>query len=258
MIAARSTAAAKPDPSLEESAKAAPSAPVVDGHAKTAFPNLAGVATQDLVQTIGTGKFSASYINWARTQNLLHEHAPGWAVEVELAADGGLVHRAPVGGFLLLRYRHIDGTVTPWAPQAIMDARNNAIPLDKIDARDVSDTHRRGSCMAAALFFGLAMEMWAKLPLESGYSDGADTGETPARATVQPATVGTPAASKEDFLKAAAEKGLTTFAAEALVGKLKGNFAGGIKALKAEDKDADWVNSFNEQSAPKSKEGENW
>jgi hypothetical protein len=27
------------------------------------FPNLAGVATQDLVEKIGTGKFSASFIN---------------------------------------------------------------------------------------------------------------------------------------------------------------------------------------------------
>ena len=31
------------------------------------FPNLAGVATKDLVENIGTGKFKASYINWSRT-----------------------------------------------------------------------------------------------------------------------------------------------------------------------------------------------
>ena len=52
-----------------------------------------------------------------------------------------------------------------------MDNRNQAIPLDKITARDITDTHRRGVCMAAAFTFGLAYELWAKLPLESGYAD---------------------------------------------------------------------------------------
>ena len=34
------------------------------------IPNLAGVATKDLVETKGGGSFSASYINWSRTMNL--------------------------------------------------------------------------------------------------------------------------------------------------------------------------------------------
>ena len=37
------------------------------------FPNLAGVATKDLVEKIGSGKFSAAYINWSRTMNLLRD-----------------------------------------------------------------------------------------------------------------------------------------------------------------------------------------
>ena len=40
------------------------------------FPNLAGIATKDLVENIGTGKFKASYINWSRTMNLLRQNAP--------------------------------------------------------------------------------------------------------------------------------------------------------------------------------------
>lgn len=52
-----------------------------------------------------------------------------------------------------------------------MDVRNAAIPIDKITARDITDTHRRGVCMAAAFTFGLAYELWAKLPLESGYAE---------------------------------------------------------------------------------------
>lgn len=134
------------------------------------IPNLAGVATNDLVEKIGGGNFQASYINWSRTMHLLRVHAPGWLPELVRAADGGIVHAAPQGAFLLLRFRHSDGTVTPEVPQAIMDARNAAVPLAKVTSRDITDTHRRGVCMAAALTFGLAYELWAKMPLESGYA----------------------------------------------------------------------------------------
>ena len=137
----------------------------------TEIPNLAGVATKDLVEQIGSSKFSASYINWARTINLLHQHAPGWFVNYLSPADGGLVHRAPgVGGYLLIGFEHVDGTKTAPLPQAVMDHRNNPIPFDKISARDITDTQRRGMCMAAAMTFGLGYELWAKMPLESGYA----------------------------------------------------------------------------------------
>lgn len=137
----------------------------------TEIPNLAGVATKDLVEQIGGGKFSASYINWARTINLLHQHAPGWMVNYVSSNDGGLVHKAPgMGGYLLIGFEHIDGTSTPPLPQAVMDHRNNPIPYDKISARDITDTQRRGMCMAAAMTFGLGYELWAKMPLESGYA----------------------------------------------------------------------------------------
>lgn len=140
------------------------------------IPNLAGVATDNLVEKIGGGNFSASYINWSRTLQMLRDNAPGWLPEVVPNADGGLLHHAPVGAYLLIRFRNGEN-VTPAVPQAVMDSRNAAIPRDKITARDVTDTHRRGICMAAAMTFGLAYELWAKIPLESGYSkeeDGAD------------------------------------------------------------------------------------
>lgn len=145
------------------------------------IPNLAGVATADLVQSIGGGNFSAAYINWSRTLHLLREHAPGWMPELILTADGGILHRSPVGGFLLIRFVNVDtGAATPPVPQAVMDQRNAAIPFDKISARDVTDTHRRGACMAAAMTFGLAYELWAKIPLESGYGEQAEAPEKPA------------------------------------------------------------------------------
>lgn len=136
----------------------------------TELPNLAGIATENLVERIGTGKFSASYINWSRTTHLLRTHAPGWQPELVQAPDGYIVHQAPVGAYLMIRFRKGDA-VTTAVPQAIMDTRNAAIPTEKITARDITDTHRRGVCMAAAFTFGLAYELWAKLPLESGYAD---------------------------------------------------------------------------------------
>lgn len=230
------------------------------------LPNLAGVATKDLVEKIGTGSYAASYINWSRTLNLLHEHAPGWCVEFVPTDDGSLVHRAPGnGGYLLLRFRHLDGTVTPAVPQAIMDNRNAAIAYEKITARDVTDTHRRGACLAAAMTFGLAYELWAKQPLESGYADSAEPAAAigvPAQQGQEPvkiaksatktrtgSTTKKPDATKEAFLEAALAKGLTTHAAEALMAKLNGNYAGGIERL--EDKDEEWVKTFNESCAPK-------
>lgn len=151
----------------------------------TTFPNLAGVVTQDLVEHIGTGKFAAAYVNWSRTMALLREHAPGWQPELVNAPDGYILHQAPVGAYLLIRFRNGDA-VTPPVPQAIMDARNAAIPLERITARDITDTHRRGVCMAAAFTFGLAYELWAKLPLESGYADSPPPAPTPKAPKVSP------------------------------------------------------------------------
>lgn len=152
------------------------------------FPNLAGVATSELVEQVGGGNFKASYINWSRTMHLLRVHAPGWLPELVPSVGGGIIHRAPVGAYLMIRFAHCDGSVTPPVPQAIMDNRNNAIALDAITARDVTDTHRRGVCMAAALTFGLAYELWAKIQLESGYSAPDEAEENPHLAAIRSAS----------------------------------------------------------------------
>jgi hypothetical protein len=148
-------------------------------------PNLAGVATDDLVETIGAGSFKASYINWSRTLQLLREHAPGWLPETVPNAEGSLLHAAPVGCYLLIRFRNGE-QVTPAVPQAVMDARNAAIQRDKITARDLTDTHRRGVCLAAAMTFGLAYELWAKLPLESGHEEDKKEERQERRVTPKP------------------------------------------------------------------------
>lgn len=214
------------------------------------IPNLAGIATSDLVETIGTGNYKASYINWARTFNLLHQHAPGWYLEMVLTTDGGQVWPAPGnGGSLMLRFCHIDGTKLAPVPQAIMDNRNNSIPLDKITSRDVTDTHRRGGCLAANMTFGLSYELWAKMPLESGYTEAAmHEAVTTAPVMAVAAAPKPPAETRESFFEAAISKGLTTHSAEALLKIINGNYTSGIRTLASKD-DA-WVAEQNQKNAP--------
>jgi len=228
------------------------------------LPNLAGVATKDLVDTIGSGRFQAAYINWARTINLLHEHAPGWMVDYVASPDGGLVHRAPVGGYLLIGFRHIDGTVTPALPQAIMDHKNNAIPYDKITARDVTDTQRRGMCMAAAMTFGLTYELWAKDKMEEAYSRGESAPESAPvsapKAPTAPKAAAVVAKASEvteaTFRETALEKGLTTYAIEGIMGIIKGDFFVGVDTVNK--KTPEEVEALNARFAPAVEEGGMW
>ena len=230
------------------------------------FPNLAGIATKDLVENIGTGKFKASYINWSRTMNLLRQNAPGWLVDYVPAEDGSLLHRAPVGAYLLIRFQNIEtGASTPALPQAVMDHRNNAIPYDKITARDITDTQRRGMCMAAAMHFGLAYELWAKLPLESGYAQEepaeapkAPTAQAAPKAAPVAASGGTSKASEASFREAALEKGVHTVAIDTLVGivndKLSGDFEKGLGVLASKS-----AEELNSKYGPAPKDGaEQW
>jgi hypothetical protein len=233
------------------------------------IPNLAGIATNNLVDKIGTGRFEASYINWARTINLLHEHAPGWMVNYVTAENGGLVHKAPgEGGYLLIGFEHLDGTSTPPLPQAVMNHRNNSIPYEEISARDITDTQRRGMCMAAAMTFGLAYELWAKMPLESGYSqpetDAApapapkSTGTTMKTSSTSQATVEAAKASEanEEVFRAAAQKiGVNSAVIDILVQKLGGKFEQGLSTLaktSGDELNKKYGNQATEQAPAKS------
>lgn len=219
------------------------------------LPNLSGIATKDLVETIGSGSFKASYINWSRTMELLRKNAPGWMAETVFNAEGELLHKAPVGAYLLIRFRHIDGTVTSEVPQAVMDHRNNAIPLDKITARDITDTQRRGACLAAAMTFGLAYELWAKMPLESGYQVADDEVPEKARPSVKKDSKATAvkeqsaeastSSDKTEFVALATSMGLCDPAIEDLMAKIKGDFSTGIKTLASKDKE--FVSKMNEK-----------
>ena len=127
------------------------------------IPNLSGFADPDNVSTKGTGSFNASYINWARTLHDIRENAKGWMPEMIENVHGEQVHPCPDGtGYLMIRFRHEDGTKTTAIPHAIMDNKMHPVKGDRISSRDVSDSFVRGACKCAAAVFGYAWQMWSK------------------------------------------------------------------------------------------------
>ena len=166
------------------------------------IPNLRGIVQPADCVTKGDkdkgGKFVVTYLPWSRCAQLMQEHANGWFAECIPAEGGGLLHNAPVGCYLLIRFVHIDGTATPAFPQAVMGNQpvlnadgtprknkagypmndpNGSIPFKEITSRDVTDTQRRGFCLAAAMVFGLGAELWAGNMGENPYRPA--EGDTP-------------------------------------------------------------------------------
>jgi len=125
------------------------------------YPQLDDVVKADDVSCKGTGKFAASYVNWAKVSHLLRTNAPGWQPYYVGAADGGMCHEAPDGTFyLLIGFRHSEEGETVAVPHAVMDHKMNA--KSNVSARDISDAYVRGMCKAAALLFGLGWRLWSK------------------------------------------------------------------------------------------------
>ena len=122
------------------------------------YPYLAGIITADDVRQKGSGSYAADYISWAKVMQLINEHAPGWHPEM-----GELAFAPDQTGYVPVRFVHAEsGKQTPWFPQSIMNNRNQPVTAEKISARDITDTHRRGICSAAACFFSLGYELWAR------------------------------------------------------------------------------------------------
>ena len=152
-----------------------------------AFPNLDDVLKKADVDTKGTGSYAASYVNWCKAAQLLRKHAKGWQFELRHTLDpqgnDTDVFRAPNGtGYLKGFFRAPTGSGfcdTPDWPQAIMNNRNQPVQWDAITARDVTDTHRRCMCTAAAAHFGLAWQLWAKVDIENPMREEAEPAPEP-------------------------------------------------------------------------------
>jgi hypothetical protein len=139
-----------------------------------AFPDLSGVIKPSDIEKKGA---HATYVNWARIANYLHKHAPGW--QFSLAPNpsdpSSFWWPQPDGtGALMCLFTGPDGQATSLFPFAAMDNRNAPVQLERCSARVFSDTHRRALCAAAAYFFGLGYELWAKDPIENPHRDTGD------------------------------------------------------------------------------------
>jgi len=130
------------------------------------FPNLGGVIKAEDVFEKGSGSYTASYVAWAKTSQLLRDHAPEWGFYLA-AKNEEYVWQAPDGSGYLMCFFEKGEQRTPLFPFPIMDNRNNPMPCEKISARAFTDSHRRALCACAAFTFGLAYELWAKEEIES-------------------------------------------------------------------------------------------
>ena len=130
------------------------------------LPNLAGVIkTTDIYK-----KMKFDYVAWAKTAQILREHAPGWQFCLDkFTSEEGVssyIFKAPDGtGFLMGYFEHIDtGVKTTLFPFAITDNANR--PLQKITSVNFQNSHRRCLCACACFTFGLAYELWAQIEIE--------------------------------------------------------------------------------------------
>jgi len=134
----------------------------------TTLPNLAGVIkTTDIYK-----KMKFDYVAWAKTAQILREHAPGWQFCLdEFTSENELssyIFKAPDGtGFLMGYFENIDtGVKTNLFPFAITDNANRPILLDKISSVNFQNSHRRCLCACACFTFGLAYELWAQIEID--------------------------------------------------------------------------------------------
>ena len=128
-------------------------------------PNLENVIKHEDVYE----KAGRKYCKWARIAFYLNKHAKGWNFQLKLPPESptspsffDAVWKAPDGsGYLMCYFTDPQGGETGLFPYAILDNRNNPIKIDRISARDVSDSHRRALAACAAFTFSLGYELWA-------------------------------------------------------------------------------------------------
>ena len=114
-------------------------------------------------------KAGRKYCKWSRIAYYLNNHAKGWNFQLKLNSGSptnpsifDAVWKAPDGsGYLMCYFTDPNGGETGLFPYAIMDNRNNPVKIDRISARDVSDSHRRALAACAAFTFSLGYELWA-------------------------------------------------------------------------------------------------
>ena len=130
-------------------------------------PNLAGVIEIKDVHQLPTG-FKAKYMAWAKVASIFNEKCPGWSHHVKTnEQDGTPLFDAPDGSMYFIFY-FVDPEGNKYSDfiYPIMGNNKKALKRDQIDAREVSDSQRRGFVAHCAFQFSLGYELWAKEEIE--------------------------------------------------------------------------------------------
>ena len=130
-------------------------------------PNLKGVIEIKDVHQLPTG-FKAKYMAWAKVASIFNKECPGWSHHVKTnEQDGTPLFDAPDGSMYFIFY-FVDPEGNKYSDfiYPIMGNNKKALKRDQIDAREISDSQRRGFVAHCAFQFSLGYELWAKEEIE--------------------------------------------------------------------------------------------
>ena len=130
-------------------------------------PNLSGVIEIKDVHQLPTG-FKAKYMAWAKVASIFNKECPGWTHHCRLnPQDGHPLFDAPNGSmYFIFYFKDPEGNEFSDFIYPIMGNNKKALKRDFIDAREISDTQRRGFVAHCAFQFSLGYELWAKEELD--------------------------------------------------------------------------------------------
>ncbi|MAS49203.1 MAG: hypothetical protein CL557_17540 [Alphaproteobacteria bacterium] len=112
-------------------------------------------------ETEKKGRFD--YAAWAVICNKLNSENERWQPGIRFNPDGLPYHICGNTAAVLIYFKEYEtGKETPDWFYPITNNQNKPIPLDQITCWDVNNAHKRGLCSAAAGFFSLGYELWAK------------------------------------------------------------------------------------------------
>ena len=116
-------------------------------------------------ETEKKGRFD--YAAWAVICNKLNNRDERWQPGIRFNPDGLPYHICGNTAAVLIYFKEYEtGKETPDWFYPITDHKNNPIQLDNLTSWDINNGHKRGICSAAAGFFSLGFEIWAKKELE--------------------------------------------------------------------------------------------
>ena len=145
-------------------------------------------------ETQQKGRFD--YAAWAVICNKLNNENERWQPGIRFNPDGLPYHICGNTAAVLIYFKEYEtGKETPDWFYPITNNQNKPIPLDHLSCWDINNAHKRGLCSAAAGFFSLGYELWAKEEL----ADMEVETTPPANNSVT--TVDTPKQKKEQPLK---------------------------------------------------------